>query len=146
MPNSGYVKKSSVRWLVTSLVVLLLLTNGIGLTIVRNQARDYAAAQAVRITKAGNEAVRYANNHTTCGLRAFVNPSLEALKKTEARSIASSKDLSLPASSRKRSKAAADQAGKQITQTKKLLAIFGTVPVGFKCETLPKTPPPFTTK
>lgn len=143
MPNSGYVKKSNVRWLVTGLVLMLLVFNLIGLEVVQNQARDYAAARATAITKAGNEAVRYANNHTTCGLRAFVNPSLTALKKTEARAIASSKDLSLPPSSRKRSKAAADQARKQISQTRKLLDIFGTVPVGFKCDTLPKTPPPF---
>lgn len=163
MPNSGYVKKSQVRWLVTGLVLGLFLTMAVGLTVVRNQARDYATKQATIATLKVNDAKRasdakiaeakrksdqkiiaattYQTNYTTCGLRSLIDPQLKIQRQSLVRAKQSAADTSQSASVRARAQVAVTQYQNQVANSLKIRAIFGTVPPGLDCSTLPKRPP-----
>lgn len=163
MPESGYVKKSSVRNLIVMLVLGLFLTMAVGLEVVEYQAKNYAAKKATQVTIKINEAKRvaqekindaksladkkrveasiYQTNRTACGIRALTKPGLNAQEAMLVRAKAAAIDKTTSESQRARAKGSVKTIEKQIDTTNKVLELFGTVPPDFNCKTLSKKPP-----
>lgn len=145
-------KSKGIRLNIGIMFSILAVMMIVGLYGVEREAKQYATNKAAVIV-AKQQKVKHEEedlqirqqswetNHTACGIRAFVVPSLHAAEQTLIRAKAASKDTTTSASSRKRSQAAVIATQKQITSTKKVLALFGTIPPGLDCTKLAPRPP-----
>lgn len=132
------VPRRLMRGYVTALFILVMMAFAISsVAIVRGQ-RIEADTQVARQL---NEASIYANNHAACGLRALVDPTIAAQKRSLVLSTAASKDKTSSPTARARSKKNIASLEKSLEGLTKVRALYGTIPPGYDCSKLPKLPP-----
>jgi hypothetical protein len=124
MPDATYIKKKTARNIIVGIFIFFTLALGAGLQLVKIQARDYAVAQAVRV-----------NNHTTCALRALVDPPIAGYKRTLALALKTADDPTVNKQTRERAAASARNTLKTLAGLQNFRAVYNTVPPGYKCPT-----------
>lgn len=141
MPDTIEAFKRKTRKQLFIVIAFLAVMIVVGLYAVQERSKDYAANAAKQVAIDQIQAENYQINFTTCGVRALVTPGLTAQKKTLERAKESAADTTQSKSVRSRAKSAIISTQKSINSTNKVLAVFGTIPPGFDCKTLPKHPP-----
>jgi len=136
------VPKLLIRGYITALFIVVLMAFAVS-TVAIVRAQKGAADAAV--SKQLNEASVYANNHAACGLRALVDPTIAAQKRSLAISESGAKDKTVTASARHRSALNVKSLHKSLIGLYKVRALYGTIPPGYDCSKLPKTPPQIAT-
>lgn len=132
------ISKLIVRSYVTALFIVVLLAFAISTVAI---VRDQRIVADAAVSRQLNEASVYANNHAACGYRALVDPTIAAQKRQLRIATSAENDKTSSSTSRNRAKRSVASINKSLLGLSRVRDLYGTIPAGYDCSKLPKTPP-----